>query len=311
MSESGDETRDVTGTIVPPPDPEGPEPESGTESDRSSWARQIKRFGILFWLCVAWLLTVIVASLLAGFLPLRDPVAQDYGALSVLPGEQGYLLGTDRLGRDILSQAMFGARISLTVSVFAVSLGMIVGGGVGMLAGYFRGRTEKVIMAGADAMLAFPPIVLLLAVTASIGASTRTLILALGLLGIPAFARLSRANTLTFVNREFVIAARSLGASNGRILGREILPNILPPVGAYAFLIVASLIVAEGSLSFLGLGIPPPTPTWGRMIAEGRDSLAVSPHITFIPSAVMFLTVLSFNMIGDRLREEVDVKEGN
>jgi len=257
------------------------------------------------------LILVILSSLLADALPLDDPSFQDYSALAVRPGQEGFLLGTDNLGRDMLSRAVYGARISLAVSVFAVVIGMAVGGGLGMLAGYYRGSVERIIMAGADAMLAFPALVFLLALAAVLGPSVRNLIIALGVLGVPAFARLSRANTLTFTNREFVVAARSLGARNSRILGLEILPNVLPPMAAYAFLNVAVLIVAEGSLSFLGLGVPPPTSSWGLMIAEGRDALATDPHITFVPAALMFLTVLAFNMIGDRLREEVDVKEGS
>lgn len=269
-----------------------------------------RRFGFLFWFSVTWLVVVVVGALLAPWLPLKDPAAQNYTAIGVLPGEGGHLLGTDGLGRDLLARIVHGARISLVVTLSSVMIGIVIGGGLGMIAGYVRGATERIIMALTDAMMAFPALVFLLALMATMGSGVRNLIIGLGILGIPAFTRLTRANTLIFAEQEFVAAARSIGTRSRRILMKEILPNILPSVGAYAFLVVAILIVAEGSLSFLGVGVPPPASSWGRMIAEGRDSLTSTPHITFIPSLAMFLTVLAFNLIGDRMREESDVKEG-
>ncbi|GAA1267598.1 ABC transporter permease [Pseudonocardia aurantiaca] len=251
----------------------------------------------------------MLGAITAPLLPIADPAAQNYQAIAVPPGSPGHPLGTDRLGRDLLARAIFGARISLIVTTSAVTIGLVVGGLLGMLAGYYRGITERLVVAATDAMMAFPALVLLLALMATLGASVQNLIIGLGVLGIPAFVRLTRANTLVYAQREFIVAARSLGALNRRILAREIVPNILPAVGAYAFLVVALLIVAEGSLSFLGVGVPPPASSWGLMIAEGRDSLKQTPWVAFIPSAFMFLTVLSFNLIGDRLREESDVRE--
>ena len=160
-----------------------------------------------------------------------------------------------------------------------------------------------------DTMLAFPPLVLLLAITTVMTQSFRTLIIGLGVVSIPAFARLSRANTLPFAQREFVVAARSMGARHGRILFREILPNVLFPVGSYAFIVLAAIIVGEGSLSFLGLGIPPPQPSWGGMIASGRNLLATDPYLVFLPAMALLLTVFSFNIIGDRARRRFDVRE--
>ncbi|WP_083502048.1 ABC transporter permease [Sphaerimonospora mesophila] len=272
---------------------------------------RLKGLGALFWVAVTWLTVVGVTAVLAPLLPLVDPAAQDYEAVAVPPGSPGHILGTDSLGRDLLARAIFGARISMIVTLSAVVIGIVVGGLLGMLAGYFRGWLEKVIMAATDALMAFPALVLLLALMATLGSSIRNLVIGLGILGIPAFVRLTRASTLVYAQREFVTAAKSIGALNRRVLLREIMPNIVPAVAAYAFIVVALLIVAEGSLSFLGVGVPPPASSWGLMIAEGRDSLRTTPWITFIPGAFMFLTVLSFNLAGDRLREENDNRGGN
>jgi peptide/nickel transport system permease protein len=284
--------------------PEAAAPEEHLPVKRSVF----RRFGPLFWISVAWLGVVTVAAVFAPLLPFVNPLAQNYEAIGVLPGSPGHLLGTDGLGRDLLSRAVYGARISLVVTLSSVAIGIVVGGGLGMLAGYFRGATERVIMAATDAMMAFPALVLLLALMATLGSSVRNLIIGLGILGVPAFTRLTRANTMMYAQRDFITAARSVGTRSRRILGREILPNIIPSVGAYAFLVIAMLIVAEGSLSFLGVGVPPPASSWGRMISEGRDTLQSTPHIAMVPSAFMFLTVLAFNMIGDRLREESDIR---
>lgn len=271
--------------------------------------RRRTRFGPGFWVAIVWLSAVLLGALFADFLPLRDPSEPDFLAISAGPSTD-HLLGTDGLGRDLFSRAVYGARVSLAVGLFAVILGMAVGGALGLVAGYFRGRVETLITSLADTMLAFPALVLLLGITAVLGQSLRNLIIGLAIVSIPAFIRLTRANTLKFASEEFVLAARTTGARRGRIIVREVLPNVVPPMGAYAFVIVAVVIVAEGSLSFLGLGVPPPTPSWGAMIADGRQVLASAPHVVFVPSVVMFITVYSFNLLGDRLRELFDVREG-
>jgi peptide/nickel transport system permease protein len=219
-------------------------------------------------------------------------------------------LGTDGLGRDELARLLHGARTSLTVGLFAPIIGVSIGGTLGILAGYFRGRFETVVVGGMDVLLAFPPLVFALAVVAYLGQSVFNLTCILGVLGIPAFMRVARAATLSLAEREFVVAARALGASHTRILLHELLPNVFLPLLAFFLLGVAVTIVVEGALSFLGLGVPPPMPSWGSMIGEGRESLEIAPRLAFMPAVAMFLTVLSFNLVGDTLRALTDPRQG-
>jgi peptide/nickel transport system permease protein len=256
---------------------------------------------LVFWLAVAWIAIVASAAIAADWLPLTSPSEMDLLARRAGPGADHWL-GTDELGRDILSRLVFGARISLTVGLVAPMLGLVIGGGLGILAGYFRGWLETLVVGSIDVLLAFPPLVLALAITTYLGQSVLNITITLGILSIPALTRVARAATMTFAQRDFVTAARALGAGHGRILIRELLPNIALPLIAFFLLGVAVIIVVEGALSFLGLGVPPPTPSWGGMIAEGRDSLDTAPSIAFLPAGTMFLTVLAFNMVGDWLR---------
>jgi peptide/nickel transport system permease protein len=202
------------------------------------------------------------------------------------------------------------SKIALVVGLCAPVIGLIIGGALGMLAGYFRGRFESLVVGSMDVLLAFPPLILAMAVTAYLGQSILNLTLILGFLGVPAFMRVARAATLTLARREFVIAAQALGATHARILLRELLPNVMLPLLAFFLLGVAVIIVVEGSLSFLGLGVPPPISSWGSMIGEGRESLDVAPRLAFLPAAAMFLTVLSFNLVGDTLRALTDPRQG-
>ncbi len=284
-------------------------------------------FGASFWLSLAWLLFVAFMALSANLWRLPEPDHMDWDHPAAGPGTRGkapilqetgerveepyvYRLGTDTMGRDIVSRIIFGARVSLTVGLTAPVVGMILGGILGMLAGFYRGRLEAVVVAAMDTLLAFPGIVLLLGVTFYLGPSLRNLILTLGFLTIPAFCRVARAATLSFAEREFVQAARASGAGDWTILTREILPNVFMPLAVFALLVVAGMIVVEGAMSFLGLGVPPPTASWGGMIAEGKEVLDEAPHVSMIPAMMMFLTVLSFNLIGDHLREMKDAREG-
>jgi peptide/nickel transport system permease protein len=271
--------------------------------------RQGRRLGPLFWLAIGWVIFVFAVAISADVLPLPSPTDMDMLEKRA-SFSSGHWLGTDGLGRDELSRVIYGARISLVVGICAPIIGLVIGGALGMLAGYFRGRFESLVVGSMDVLLAFPPLILALAVTAYLGQSIPNLTFILGVLTVPAFMRVARAATLTLARREFVIAAQALGATHARILLRELLPNVMLPLFAFFLLIVAVIIVAEGALSFLGLGVPPPISSWGSMIGEGRQSLEMAPRLAFIPAIAMFLTVLSFNLVGDTLRALTDPRQG-
>lgn len=258
-------------------------------------------------LALGWLGLLVGAALFANVLPLPGPTAMDF--LSSAHGPSlDHLFGTDRLGRDVLSRCIHGARLSLVVGIAAPLVGLIVGGTLGLAAGYVGGKTEAVVNWAIDTLLTFPGLVLAIAVASFMGRGLWILVFTLGVLLVPAFARIARANTLSFARREFVLAAEALGCSNTRIIVKDILPNVLPPMLSFAFAIIGAAIVAEGALSFLGLGLPPPTPTWGGTIAEGREVLGEAPHVALFPALVMFLTILSINILGDALRRKTDVR---
>jgi peptide/nickel transport system permease protein len=286
-----------------------------------------RKLGLGFWLSVGWLGGLVLVALIAPYIttghspvvellpnpttgvasdPVRNVQNQPIGSF-----DTGHPLGTDRLGRDLLSRTIWGARISMTVGVFAIAFGLLVGGFVGLVAGYFRGKLETGLMALMDVLLAFPALVLALSIVTFTDSRTVPIItLAIGLVGVPPLARLIRANTLVYAQREFVLAARTLGAKNSRIIWREIVPNVARAAFSFAVIGVAVAIVAEGGLAFLGVSIPAPTATWGTMIRDGNDYLENHPQIALVPSAALFLTVLALNFAGDRLRSYFDVKEG-
>ncbi|MGW0173609.1 ABC transporter permease [Rhodococcus sp. NPDC003322] len=280
----------------------------GHEQERAPLVPPVrKRRPVLVYLSVTWLVVLILAAVFADVLPLAS-YATPVGAPRLSPqfGSLDLLLGTDTLGRSMLSRIIYGARVSLVVGTVAGLLGFVIGSLFGLLAGYFGRRLDGVVTLIADAMLAFPPLILLLALSSILTPSVQTLLLGLTLLVIPSFIRLARVNTMAWSSREFVRAARNMGAGNGRILFREILPNVIAPLAAYLPIIMAALIVAEGSLSFLGLGIPPPQPSWGGMISDGKDAIATSPHLVFVPALVIFFTVFALNHVGDHLRTKFD-----
>lgn len=282
--------------------------ELGIEDVAVSATGRRRRLGPLFWAAIAWMILVFAAAALAGLLPF-GPTDMDMLERRAPPSALHWL-GNDGLGRDELARLIYGARVSLTVGLCAPIIGITIGGALGMLAGYFRGRFEVLVVGSMDVLLAFPPLILALAVTAYLGQSILHLTFILGVLGIPAFMRVARAATLTLARREFVIAAQALGATHARILLRELLPNVILPLFAFFLLGVAVTIVVEGALSFLGLGVPPPVSSWGSMIGEGRESLEMAPRLAFIPAVTMFLTVLSFNLVGDTLRALTDPRQG-
>lgn len=273
------------------------------------WRRLVPKNGFAFWLAVGWLTAVVFVAITAQWLPLSDPNQIDPRNL-VKPPSSDNILGTDGLGRDIFTRILFGARVSVVVSLSAVTIGLLVGGTLGMAVGFFRGRVERVVMAMIDVILAFPGLVLLLGLVAFLGQNLPAIAMVIGFLSIPIYTRVSRANTLSVANREFIIAAKALGASKSRLLFREIFPNVIFPLLAYALVAMGVIVVLEGSLAFLGLSVQPPTATWGSMIAEGKRHLRNAPHVALIPAGAMFLTVLSLNFVGDRLRVKYDVKEG-
>jgi peptide/nickel transport system permease protein len=259
---------------------------------------------------LAWVSIVVIAAVSANWIGLPDPAEQEL-ILRRKPPSAEFLLGTDNLGRNMLSRIVHGARTSLIVGLCAPAFGFLIGGAIGMAAGYFRGKIDLLAVGFIDVLLAFPALVLALTFTAYLGQSLFNVTLALGILSIPAAARVARANTLAWANRDFVLAARTIGASDWRIITREILPNLLPPMFAFWLVAMSVIIVAEGALSFLGLGIPAPQPSWGGMIADGREALDVAPHTALVPAAVMFLTVLSLNFLGDIVRNRVDPRRSS
>jgi peptide/nickel transport system permease protein len=289
--------------------PEQP-PDAAAPGAADDEERAKRTLGVAFWLAVGWITLVVLLAVLAKWIPgLPSPRTTGLG-----PPRQGpsahHIFGTDSLGRDMLSRTIYGARVSLVVGFTSIVAGLIVGGTIGLLAGYFRGRFETIAMGAVDVLLAFPALVLALALVSFIGPSLGSVTIAIAVLSIGPIARIIRANTLTFAQREFVLAARTLGAKSRRIIVSEILPNVLPAAFSFALVAVAVAIVAEATLAFLGLSVRAPTPTWGGMIAEGSTLLQPAPHIAFIPSGAMFLTVLALNFAGDSLRSRFDVREG-
>lgn len=270
------------------------------------------RLGVAGWLCAGWVTLISLAAVLAPWLPLDDPKVTDFSVLTnnAPPFTAGHLLGTDQNGFDILSRVVWGGRVSLVVAFGVLAIGMTIGGAIGLVAGFFRGKVEAALMGVVDILLAFPALILLIAIVAFLGADLKNVVLGISLVSIPAFARIARATTLTFSSRDFVLAARASGATNRRVLLREILPNVLLPLLAFGLLVVAIAIVAEGSLSFLGL-TSAETISWGGMINGGRRALQQQniAHTSLIPAFVMFVTVLSVNLLGDRFRSAFDVRD--
>jgi ABC-type dipeptide/oligopeptide/nickel transport system permease subunit len=248
-----------------------------------------------------WLCIVVFFAVFANALPMPGPADMDFAAAEQGPSATHWL-GTDADGRDILSRVAYGGRVSMVVSLAAPLIGLFFGTLLGLLAAYYSGIARALILGGMDVVLAFPGLVFALGLTVVLGPSVQSVTLALGVMSIPAFARIARANALPLLSREFVLAARTAGAGDAYIMFREVLPNMAMALLTYALTMMSVMIVAEGALSFLGVGVQPPTPSWGGMMAEGRESLERVPQACLAPAAVMFLTVLSLNLLGDRLR---------
>ncbi|HEX9260644.1 MAG TPA: ABC transporter permease [Acidimicrobiales bacterium] len=269
---------------------------------------------VAMWLAISWLTVLTFLAVFADALPFVDSYTKTFPGQYKKPPSWDHWFGTTKIGKDVFSLTVYGARLSLLIAATAIVFGLLVGGTLGLIAGYFRGRADGGISMGVDIMLAFPPLVLALAMTNFTQdriPRAAAVILVLAILSIPALTRVVRASTLVYSNREFVVAARSVGAKNGRVIFREVLPNVMPSMLTFALTGLALLIIAEGALAFLGSSVAPPQATWGRLIGEGRTELEDAWWISLLPSAVLFLTVLSFNLLGDILSKRFDIRESS
>lgn len=249
---------------------------------------------------------LVAAALLAPWLAPHDPLRGDLANDSLAPPSRRFLFGADAQGRDVLSRVLFGARISLLVGLVSQSVAVILGVVLGLVAGYYRRGVDLVVMRLADITLAFPSLLLLIAVAAAVKPSLPVTFVVIGVVGWAGMARLVRAQVLLLSRADYVHAARALGATDRWILWRHLLPNVRAPVLIAATLGIAGAIMAEAALSFVGLGAQPPTPSWGSMVAEGRDLIRVAPWVSVAPGLAVGLTVLGFNLVGDGLREALD-----
>jgi ABC-type dipeptide/oligopeptide/nickel transport system permease subunit len=251
---------------------------------------------------------VVSAAALAPWLAPFDPLRGDLrNAYLVGPGGR-FLLGTDTQGRDVLSRVLYGARLSLSVGLISQAVSVTLGVILGLVAGYYGRWVDTLVMRLADVTLAFPTLLLLIAVAAAVKPSLPVIFLVIGVVGWAGMARLVRGQVLVLKRAEFVVAARALGARDRRVLLRHLLPNVRTQVIIAATLGIAGAIMAEAALSFVGLGAQPPTPSWGAMVADGRDFLRVAPWVSFAPGIAIGLAVLGFNLVGDALRETFDPK---
>jgi peptide/nickel transport system permease protein len=278
-------------------------------------AYQRHRLGFWFWASVAWLVLLALAAVLADLLPLKDPTTTFRGVSRDGPST-AHWFGADNIGHDVFSRTIYGARRSLAVAAVATAAGFGVGGVLGLVAGYYRRTLDTAIVAVVDIMLAIPGLVLALALVAffapagSASPTTQTVwaTIALSILAVPTIARVARAQTMVWSDREFVLASRTLGARNLRILVREVLPNILPAMVSFAFIGLAVLIVVEAALAFFGVGDVSGV-SWGIMIQNGRSQIDRAPHMVLFPSLFMFLTIVALNFVGDQMRSRFDVRE--
>lgn len=263
------------------------------------------------WLAIGWMGLIIGSAALAPLLPLGE--AENTSVTLRVPRllrpalSADFPLGTNNAGLDLAARVISGARTSLTIALVATAIGLVVGGLLGVVAGYRRGLLDLGLGIWTDVILAFPPLILLLSIAAAVEPSTMTLTASLGLLTLPTYIRMARANTRALAHRDFIDAARSMGAGDSRIMITDVVPNVFQPLLSYGLVNLSVLIVAEAALSFLGLGLAPPAATWGNMIAEGNGGMAErAPHIVLVPGAVLFLTVLSLNLLGEAARKRWD-----
>jgi len=267
---------------------------------RTLWARRSAGFGLVV------VVAIIAVAVLAPWVAPRDPLQQRLLQRLKPPGTTGHPLGTDNFGRDLFSRLVYGSRISILVGVVSVAIAAGLGSVMGLLGGYFGGLLDQVLMRVVDILMAFPLILLAIAIVAFLGGGLFNLMLAVGISSVPPFARVVRGEVLVQRGRDYVEAARALGAGQGRVMRRHILPNSLGPIVVLSTLRISTAILTESSLSFLGMGVAPPTPTWGNMAAEGTKFLQTAPWISIVPGAAIMLMVLAFNLFGDGLRDALD-----
>jgi peptide/nickel transport system permease protein len=259
------------------------------------------------WVGLGLFLLVVAMALAAPLIAPHDPLQQNI-LRRLQPPSATWWLGTDVYGRDILSRLIWGARISLMIGLFAIGIAMIIGSLIGIVAGYFGGRLDIVLMQAMDVLLAFPSLILGLIVVAMLGPTVTNLVIAIALTAIPPFARIARAPTIAIKEREFVEAGRSLGYSDTRLMFGHILPNIMPEILVMGSLWLATAIRVEASLAFIGLGVSPPTPTWGGMIREGFENILDSMYLAVFPGLAILIVVFALNLLGDGLRDAIDPK---
>lgn len=262
------------------------------------------------WLGLALLVFVVAAAVFAPFFAGCDPNEQDVFNKLAGPSPE-HVLGTDEYGRDIWARVLYGARVSLTIGIASTFLAMVIGSAIGICAGWYGGRLDALVMQSMDILLAFPALILGLIIVAMLGPSTVNIVGAIALTSVPAFARIARAPTIVLKEREFVEACRSLGYSDLRILTVHILPNMLAEVLVMSSLWLANAIRTEASLAFIGLGIKPPTPTWGGMIRSGFEHILDSAWLVVVPSLAILLVIFALNLLGDGLRDAIDPKLKN
>jgi len=260
---------------------------------------------------IAFVLLVGIVAVLAPVLPIPDPNATRPSARLALPGTEGYILGSDQLGRDILSRIVWGGRVSLAVGFGATLIAMMVGSALGLISGYFMGITDHAIMRFVDVLMAFPYILLAIALVAALGPGLFNAMIAIAVVNFSFYARGVRGAVLVLREADFIEAARSIGATNAHIIWRHVWPNIVPPILVFVSLTVGWMITETAGLSFIGLGAQPPTADWGTMLSDGRQYLMVAYHVTIIPGIVILLVVLSLNLVGDGLRDALDPRLRN
>jgi peptide/nickel transport system permease protein len=300
-----DSTTSSETTLASPQDLAGVVRRRRSEFSRS-WAR-FKRFKpAIVALCFIGFLTIV--AIVPG---LFEPYSYTETSLSAR-GESpswSHPLGRDDLGRDILSRLIRGTRVAFIVAFSATGIALLMGVSVGLISGYFGGWTDSLLSRVVDTLMAFPTLVLLITLAALVGPSLQTTVLVIGTTVWATYARIVRADVLSVRERDYVFSARALGAATPRIIGRHVMPNVLGPVIVIASLQVGGIIILEAALSFLGLGIQKPTPSWGNMLADGRAFIRAYPHIAIAPGVMIFLTVLAFNLLGDGLRDALDPRQ--